>query len=139
MTSWTIGHTDRFQAAVCGAPVFNFESFWGTSDIGHVFGQMQWGVEPFEDREWCIAHSPATHAHQVRTPTLIVHGEADHRCPIGQGEEMFVALKKAGCEVEFVRYPGGSHLMLRTGPAAHRADFLTRTLGWFKDHLGAPA
>ena len=53
-----------------------------------------------------------------------MHGEADDRCPIGQGEQMFVALKQAGCEVEFVRYPGGAHAMLRVGPPSHRADFL---------------
>lgn len=74
----------------------------------------------------------------MRTPTLIVHGEADERCPIGQGEQMFVALKKAGCEVEFARYPGGSHLFLRGGPPEHREDYLRRTLAWFKGHLGEP-
>jgi dipeptidyl aminopeptidase/acylaminoacyl peptidase len=67
-----------------------------------------------------------------------MHGEADDRCPIGQGEQMFVALKAAGCAVEFVRYPGGSHLFLRGGPAAHKEDFYTRVLAWFKAHLGAP-
>ncbi len=48
---------------------------------------------------------------------------------------MFVALKQAGCEVEFARYPGGAHAMLRVGPPSHRADFLERVLGWFTDHL----
>jgi dipeptidyl aminopeptidase/acylaminoacyl peptidase len=67
-----------------------------------------------------------------------VQGEADDRCPIGQGEQMFVALKQAGCEVEFARYPGGAHAMLRVGPPSHRADFLERVLGWFTDHLGCP-
>ncbi len=55
-------------------------------------------------------HSPSTFAHQTRTPTLIFHGEDDHRCPIGQSEQMFVALTKAGCETEYVRYPGASHM-----------------------------
>ena len=64
MTAWTIGQTDRFVAAVCGAPVFDFESFYGTSDIGHTFGPMQWGGTPHEQREWCEARSPATHAHR---------------------------------------------------------------------------
>ena len=87
---------------------------------------------------WYTDHSPSTYAHRARTPTLIIHGEADDRCPIGQGEQMFVALKKAGCEVEFARYPGGSHLFLRVGPPEHRADVLARILGWFKTHLGEP-
>jgi dipeptidyl aminopeptidase/acylaminoacyl peptidase len=138
MTAWAISQSNRFKAAVCGAPVFDLESMYGTSDIGHVFGELQWGGGPRAEREWYDAHSPSTFAHQVRTPTLILHGEADQRCPIGQGEQMFVALLKAGCEVEFVRYPGASHLFQAGGPAEHRADFLKRTLGWFTTHLGEP-
>jgi dipeptidyl aminopeptidase/acylaminoacyl peptidase len=48
---------------------------------------------------------------------------------------MFVALQQAGCEVEFARYPGGSHAMLRVGPPSHRADFIERVVRWFSDHL----
>ena len=135
MTSWVIGHTDRFKAAVCGAPCFDLESFYGTSDVGHIFGDLEFGAGPRAREEWYRAHSPSSYAHQARTPTLIIHGEADERCPIGQGEQMFVALLKAGCEVEFARYPGGSHLFLRVGPPEHRADVLARILGWFQTHL----
>ncbi len=138
MTAWTISQTQRFQAAVCGAPVFDMESMFGTSDIGYGFGADEFGGDPHEQREWYARHSPSTYAHQTRTPTLIVHGEADDRCPIGQGEQMFVALSRAGCEVEFVRYPGGSHLFLRGGPAEHREDYYTRVLAWFTSHLGEP-
>lgn len=137
MTSWAIGQTDRFKAAVCGAPVFNLKSFYGTSDIGHVFGPMQWGGEPGEIEEFLVERSPSTWIHRATTPTLIVHGEEDHRCPIGQSEEMFVALKKAGCSVEFVRYPGGSHLMLRSGPLSHRLDYYERVIAWFQRHMKA--
>ncbi|HEV2128324.1 MAG TPA: S9 family peptidase [Thermomicrobiales bacterium] len=137
MTSWAIGQTDRFKAAVCGAPVFNLTSFYGTSDIGHVFGPVQWGGEPAEIEQFMVERSPSTWVHRSTTPTLIIHGEQDHRCPIGQGEEMFIALKKAGCEVEFVRYPGGSHLMLRGGPLHHRIDYYERVIGWFDRHLSA--
>lgn len=138
MTSWTIARSDRFQAAVCGAPCFDLESFYGTSDIGHVFGPLQFGGAPYERRDWYERHSPSTYAHQTVTPTLIVHGEADDRCPIGQGEQMFATLKEAGCEVEFVRYPGASHLFMSAGPALHRVDVLRRTLEWFQRLLGGP-
>ncbi|HET7036874.1 MAG TPA: S9 family peptidase [Thermomicrobiaceae bacterium] len=138
MTSWTIGQTGRFQACVCGAPCFDLESFYGTSDIGHSFGKLQFGAAPHEGKEWYAQHSPSNFAHRATTPTLIIHGEADERCPIGQGEQMFVALKKAGCEVEFARYPGGAHGFVRMGPPEHRVDVLGRILGWFKDHLGEP-
>ncbi|MFL5758740.1 MAG: alpha/beta fold hydrolase [Thermomicrobiales bacterium] len=136
MTAWTIGNSQRFKAAVCGAPVFNLASFYGTSDIGHIFGPLQCGGTPQEQEAYYKAHSPSTYAHNATTPTLIVHGEADDRCPIGQGEEMFVALLAAGCEVEFVRFPEGSHALMRTGYPAHRIEYLTRVTGWFKDHLG---
>jgi len=139
MTAWTIGQTNRFKAAVCGAPCFDLESMYGTSDIGHIFGDLQWGSEPHQSPEWYAAHSPSTFAQNAHTPTLIIHGEADHRCPIGQGEQMFVALKKAGCEVEFARYPGGSHQFLNTGYPEHRVDALGRIVAWFKHHLGEPA
>lgn len=138
MTSWTISQTQRFAAAVCGAPCFDLESMFGTSDIGSTFGGEQWGGTPAAEREWYAKHSPSTYAHQTRTPTLIVHGEADERCPIGQSEQMFTTLSRAGCEVEFVRYPGGSHLFLRGGPSEHREDYYTRVLAWFKSHLGEP-
>ncbi len=136
MTSWMLGQTDRFQACVCGAPCFDLESMYGTSDISHTFGEQQWGGAPHQSPEWYAKHSPSTNAHKAVTPTLIVHGEADERCPIGQGEQMFVALKKANCEVEFARYPGGAHSFTRLGPPEHRVDYLRRSLGWFKDHLG---
>ena len=128
MTAWTIGRADRFQAAVCGAPCFDLESLYGTSDVGRIFGELECGSGPHSRREWYPAHSPSTNAYHTRTPTLIIQGEADDRCPIGQGEQMFVALTKAGCEVEFARYPGGSHLFLRVGAPEHRADVLARNL-----------
>lgn len=137
MTSWAIGHTDRFKAAVVGAPVYNFTSFYGTSDIGHVWCDTQWGESVLDPATApaILEHSPHTHIHNAVTPTLILHGEADDRCPIGQGEELFVALKKHGVETEFVRYPGGSHLMLRQGPPAHRIDFYDRIIEWFGKRL----
>lgn len=137
MASWAIGHTDRFKAAVVGAPVYNFYSFFGTSDIGHVWTETQWGGSVFDPEQApaILKHSPHTHIRNAKTPTLILHGEEDHRCPIGQGEELFVALNKLGVETEFVRYPGGSHLMMRGGTADHRIDFHTRVIEWFGARL----
>jgi dipeptidyl aminopeptidase/acylaminoacyl peptidase len=136
MSSWIIGHTDRFAAAVIGAPVVNLVSFYGTADIGWIFGPLQIGGTPDECPEEYRFRSPLTYLDRARTPTLILHGEADDRVPIGQGEELVVALKQAGCPVEFVRYPEGSHAMLRTGYPAHRRDYLERVVGWFRKHLG---
>jgi dipeptidyl aminopeptidase/acylaminoacyl peptidase len=137
MTSWTIGRTDRFRAAVCGAPCFDLASHWGTSDIGYAWDSVQWGGPPHERADWFRERSPSTLAHRTRTPTLIVQGEADDRCPVGQGQHMFTVLRRAGCEVELALYPGASHLFfaaLETRPS-QRADYLSRVLGWFRDHL----
>lgn len=135
MTSYTIGRTHRYKAAVCGAPCFNLVSMFGTSDISPFWGPIQWGATPWDDPEWYREHSPSTRAHTAVTPTLILHGESDNRCPIGQGEEMFAALSLAGVDVEFVRYPGASHGFARLGPMAQREDFLQRHLDWFASHL----
>ena len=138
MTARTIAQNHRFRAAVCGAPCFDLESMFGTSDISHVFGKQHWGGKPHEAREKYALHSPSQFAHNTRTPTLIIQGEADERCPVGQSEQMFVTLKTNGCETEFVRYPGQSHLFMRLGPPEYREDALTRILGWFKERLGEP-
>ncbi len=136
LTSWIIGQTDRFAAAACGEPIFDLESDYGTSDVAYNGLERHGGGPPHVEREWYLDHSPSTFAHRTRTPTLIFAGEDDQRCPIGQSEQMFTALKKAGCEAEFARYPGGSHMFFAAGPPEHRADFLARTLSWFAEHLG---
>jgi len=138
MTSWAIGQTDRFKAAVCGEPMFDLESDWGTSDVSFNGLEIFGGGPPHARREWFDAHSPSSFAHRVTTPTLVFSGEADDRCPIGQSEQMFIALRKAGVETEFARYPGGSHMFFAFGHPDHRADWLARTLRWFTDHLAGP-
>lgn len=135
MTSWTIGHTDRFKAAVVGAPVVNQESFFGTSDIGMWFAPWEMGGSLYEQRETFRRLSPINYVDRVTTPTLVVHGEADDRCPIGQGEEYFAGLVAAGrVPTEFVRYPGGSHLFIANGTPSHRVDFNRRVIDWVTRH-----
>ena len=131
MTSWTIGHSDRFKAAVVGAPVVDQESFHGTSDIGMWFAPWELNAKFPEERERLRRFSPLTYVDQVTTPTLVVHGEADDRCPIGQGEQLYTALLACGkVPTEFVRYPGGSHLFILNGRPSHRVDFNTRVVDW---------
>ena len=137
MTSWTIGHTDRFRAAVVGAPVTDLTSMYGTSDIGISFGERHWGGRREDILDEYLKRSPLSYAANVSTPVLLLHGETDVRCPIGQSEQYFVALKRLGKEVEFVRFPGCSHLFVRTGHPRMREEYLTRVLEWFKRHLGS--
>lgn len=135
MTAWAIGQSDRFRAAVCGEPIFDLESDYGTSDVAWRGLERHGGGPPHLEQEWYRTFSPSTYAHRIRTPTLVFHGEDDHRCPIGQSEQLFVALRKVGCETEYVRYPGGSHMFFAAGNPEHRVDFLERTLAWFERHL----
>jgi dipeptidyl aminopeptidase/acylaminoacyl peptidase len=131
MTNWIAGHTDRFKAAVSGGCVSDLISFFGTSDIGAPFFENEIGGRPDEMRQKYIELSPVTYVDKITTPMLLMHGEADDRCPIGQSEEMFVGLRRLGKPVEFVRYPGSSHLMFRTGPPSHRVDNFRRLVDGF--------
>ncbi|MGN6483558.1 MAG: prolyl oligopeptidase family serine peptidase [Thermomicrobiales bacterium] len=139
MTSWALGNTDRFKAAVCGAPVFDLESFYGTSDIGYIFGPKMWGGTPWEEQDWVQAHSPSSHIHKAVTPTFIICGENDDRCPIGQSEQLFISLMKLGIDVEFGRYPGGAHGFIVAGEPSHQIDAIDRSVAWLKKYLGDPA
>ena len=136
MTGWIIGHTPRFRAAVVGAPCIDLVSMYGTSDIGVSFGEVQWGGSPVDAFQELVRRSPLTYAAQVETPALLLHGEADVRCPIAQSEAYFVQLKRLGREVEFVRFPGCSHSFPRQGHPKLREEYLARTLEWFERYLG---
>ena len=135
MTSWAVGHTNRFKAAVVGAPCINLHSMYGTSDIGTSFGEAQWGGSSADAADKMLERSPITYASDVDTPVLLLHGDADARCPISQSEEYFTVLKRLKKEVEFVRFPGCSHLFPRMGHPKMREEYLTRTLGWFNRYL----
>ncbi len=139
MSSWAIGHDTRFGAAVVGAPCIDLLGMYGTSDIGVSFGERQWGGLRKDNIEAYLEHSPLTYADRVETPVLLLHGEADHRCPIEQSEQYFVALRRLGKEVELVRFPDSSHGFLRTGHPRLREEYISRTLAWFNKHLGAGA
>jgi dipeptidyl aminopeptidase/acylaminoacyl peptidase len=136
MTAWTLGQTDRFRAAICGAPRFDNPSAYGSCDDGPNLSGYQMGGTPWEQRERFVARSPSARAHLIRTPTLLIHGEADDRCPLNQSEQFFNTLLEVGCEAEFVRYPNCAHGFVSSGPPAYRVDLLTRQLAWFRRYLG---
>jgi dipeptidyl aminopeptidase/acylaminoacyl peptidase len=135
MTSWVIGHTNRFKSAIVGAPVTNLWSMYGTTDIGVTFGERQWGGTPWRNFDHYVEHSPLTYAPKVETPVLLLHGELDIRCPIAQSEEYYVALKRMGKRVEFVRFPGGYHGFTRSGHPAMREAYVDEIVNWWKRTL----
>ena len=136
MTGWAIGHTHRFAAAVIGAPCTNLYTMYGTSDIGISFGEPQWGGSVMDTPDKLLARSPISYARQVTAPVLLLHGEADLRCPVAQSEEYFSALKRLGKTVEFVRFPNSNHAFPRTGHPRMREEYLSRLVAWFDDWLG---
>ena len=141
LTSWIVGHSKRFKAA-CSERAVNCQyTMFGTSDIGHSFNVVELGGPmPWEDMARYIERSPLTYAKDVVTPLLIIHSEDDLRCPIEQGEQLFVALKKLRREVRFIRFPGENHEMSRSGKPRHRLERFRHILDWFGAYLGkAPA
>ncbi|MCL2548871.1 MAG: S9 family peptidase [Symbiobacteriaceae bacterium] len=135
MTNWIVGHTDRYQAAITEASISNWVSFFGTSDIGFSFCEGQHGADPLSDLEEMIRRSPLTYVQNVVTPLLISHNETDYRCPIEQGEQLFVALKKLGREVRMIRFPSSNHGLPGSGHPALRLDRLRHFMKWFTDHI----
>ena len=135
MSSWIVGHNRRFRAAVVGAPCTDLVGMYGTSDIGVSFGEVQWGGAFEEAYQKLVDRSPITYVSNVEAPVLLLHGEADVRCPISQSEAYFVRLKRLGKEVEMVRFPGCSHSFPRQGHPKLREEYLARTLEWFNKYV----
>ncbi|WP_448591538.1 S9 family peptidase [Thermoflexus hugenholtzii] len=130
MVNWLIGRTDRFRCAITDRSVVNLHSFTGTSDYPFM-PDGYWAGNAWERPERLWERSPLRHAADIRTPLLILHSEGDLRCPIGQAEELFAALRRLKREVVFVRYPPETgHGLSRTGPPDLRIDRLQRIAGW---------
>jgi dipeptidyl aminopeptidase/acylaminoacyl peptidase len=127
MTAWAIGHTDRFKAAMAGAPVVNAQSFFGTSDIP-TWVEWEYYGPPWKNPDLVRAYSPISHIQHAKTPTLITHGAEDVRVPLSQGFELYRSLKTLGVPTELVIYPGERHGFSRP---QHQVDRLRRTLEWF--------
>jgi dipeptidyl aminopeptidase/acylaminoacyl peptidase len=108
LTSWVIGHTDRFRAAAVRCPVINWLSFAGQTDVplftANFFDKPFW-----EDPQAWLKQSPLMYVGNVKTPTLIMTGELDLRTPMPQSEEYFAALKMRGVPTTLLRFAGEYH------------------------------
>jgi dipeptidyl aminopeptidase/acylaminoacyl peptidase len=134
MTSWLVGHSDRFKAAVSERAVNQMVSQWGSSDIGWSFKGII-GTFLYEDVDAYLRASPASYVRDIHTPLLILHSEDDLRCPIEQAEQLFVSLRLLGRPVELVRFPAESHELTRSGSPVHRVERFRIVLEWFDRHL----
>ncbi|MGG1659858.1 S9 family peptidase [Brevibacillus sp. NRS-1366] len=138
MTNWIVGQTNHFKAAVTDRSICNWTSFYGVSDIGYYFTAEEIQANPFTNPEKMWQHSPIRLVANIETPLLIMHGEQDHRCPIEQAEQLFITLKHQGkAPVSFIRFPGASHELSRSGDPEQRVLRLQYTADWFDSYLFA--
>jgi dipeptidyl aminopeptidase/acylaminoacyl peptidase len=136
LTSWIVGHTDRFRAAVTARSVNDLTSEMLAGDIGGpMFGEEAYRAQPWTHPDLYRAHSPLTYAAQIRTPLLIQHAEKDLRTPINQGEELFSALRALRRPVRLMRVPDESHELTRSGTPFRRVENLARIVEWLEHFL----
>ena len=134
LTSWIVGHTKRFKAALSERSVNHLVSAFGSSDLFWVF-ERQFGGPMWEDVDEWLRMSPATYARDIETPLLVVHSENDLRCNIEQGEHLFILLRLLDKEVEMLRFPAESRELSRSGSPIHRVQRFEAILEWFGRYL----
>jgi dipeptidyl aminopeptidase/acylaminoacyl peptidase len=107
MANWIAGHTDRFDAIVTHASLWNLEAFLGTTDVGswweNEFGDRY--AEPERYREW----SPHRFVDRITTPMLVIHGERDFRVPVSEGLSLWTDLKRHGVPAVYLHFPDENH------------------------------
>lgn len=130
LTAWIVGKTDRFAGAVSMRPVIDWHSFVGTTD-GPVIWYDQFRKFPWEDPQEFAARSPLTYVANIKTPTMVMTGEADLRTPISQTEELYRALKMLKKETLMVRMPDEFHGWRRP---THQLAQQLYLQAWFERH-----
>jgi dipeptidyl aminopeptidase/acylaminoacyl peptidase len=131
MTMWAVTQTNRFRAAVAGAGLANWQSYYGENKIDK-WMIPYFGASVYDDPAVYAKSSPITFIKNAKTPTLILVGDSDGECPPPQSYEFWHALKTLGVETEFVIYPHEGH---RFSQPAHLRDRVDRVTSWFDDHL----
>jgi dipeptidyl aminopeptidase/acylaminoacyl peptidase len=131
MTMWTVTQTNRFRAAVAGAGIANWQSYYGQNLID------QWmipffGASVYDDPAVYEKSSPIRFIKNVKTPTLVIAGERDAECPSAQSYEFWHALKTLGVPTQLVVYPGEGHLFIKP---EHQVDRMDQTIAWFDKYL----
>lgn len=112
MIAWIAGHTNRFNALVCHAGVYNLESMYGSTEELW-FPEWEFGGAPWENRELYQRWSPHMYAKNFKTPTLVVHGAFDFRVPESQAFEFFTTLQRLGVKSRFLYYPDETHFVAK--------------------------
>lgn len=135
MAFWILTQTDRFKAVSPGAGLANIYSMYSQNDIQRYLRWFYSDKAPWEATELYWGRSPMAHVKNVKTPTMIMHGQVDTRVPIAQAQEFYMALKDMKVPVEFVVYPRENHGF--TEPR-HQMDRVRRYVWFFAKYLKAP-
>ena len=135
LTNWTITQTGRFAAAVAQRSIADWAAFWLTADFT-LFTPRWFRGAPWQDPGDYAERSPITHIASVKTPLMLIEGEADYRTPpAAGGEQMFRALKFLKKPTVMVRFPDESHELSRSGKPWHRVERLQHIVAWFDKYL----
>jgi dipeptidyl aminopeptidase/acylaminoacyl peptidase len=126
----------NYTSAVAERGVYNWLSMAGTSDIPFFMDlYLETNMPEGADELWKA--SALARAHNVTTPTLVLHSETDFRCPIEQGQQYFTALYRSGVETELLIFPSGEgHELSRSGKPKHRVERFDAILDWHANHIG---
>ena len=130
LTAWIVGNTDRFQAAVVAKPVINWASFVLTADMPPFFTRYWFESMPWDDPMAYWRRSPLSLVGNVKTPTMLLTGEADLRTPMAETEQYYQALKLRGIDTAMVRIPGASHSIARR--PSQLLSKVAAILAWFE-------
>lgn len=130
MTAWVTAKTTRFKAAEADRMISEWTFWYGASDAQGLT-EFEFYGKPWENQAMYDSLSPIRRVTRVKTPTLIVQSEEDHRTPMGNADLWYVALKKQGIPVELVRYPRSTHELSRSGEPWLLVDRLGRLRQWF--------
>jgi len=133
-TTLAAHHSERFRAFCSERAVNNLLSEEWSSDIASLF-RTEHGPSHVDDPSPYIDASPVHAVRNIDKPMLLIHSEDDFRCPIAQAEELWIALKLLGKEVDFYRFPGEDHELSRSGSPIHRVQRAEIILDWFADKL----
>jgi dipeptidyl aminopeptidase/acylaminoacyl peptidase len=135
MTTWLLGHSNRFATGISMRAVNDFVSEVGAADLGWFLEREVGG--PWRDGgRKLFENSPMRNAHKIDVPLLILHSERDYRCPIDQGEQLFTLLRRLGRkQTEFVRFTGDGHGLSRTGKPRNRILRIRAIAHWLIRHL----
>jgi dipeptidyl aminopeptidase/acylaminoacyl peptidase len=137
LTAWIVGHDHRFKAACAQRGVYDLATFFGEGNawrlVPNYFGGYPW--EP-EVKALLQQESPITYVNNITTPLIIFHGENDRRTGFVEGEMLYRSLKVLGRPVEYVRHPGATHELTRSGDNRQRIDQMLRTYEFFTRYIG---